>query len=623
QAPAGEPAPLAPAAPSGPALVRLTGRQWVIIQDVRQILEEFAIVVQPRTGEARAEALRVRVEDLRASFAGAVIVFRNLAPVDPARQSGLYCLCNLARHHGVAMDIRRVMHDYAIDDEEPRDALLLKIAADYQFKARTRALPWAKLLRLGEAWPCIGVKKDGKKILMCGVRQNPEAEGRPEIAVIDPAARRDESAPFVFLSEEQFAAVYSGNAILMKRQYRLSDENQPFSLRWFVPEFLKLRGVFAQIALAVGVITLLSLIVPLFFQIVVDKVLVNKTYGTLHVLGFGVICAVLFQGFMEFVRSYYLLFATNKIDIATAMKTFRHLMRLPIDFFERVPSGVLLKHMQQTERIRGFLSGTLFFTILDLFALCIFIPFLLLYSGTLTAIVLGFSLLMALVIASLIRPFQRRLDELYQAEGKRQSMLVEAIHGIRTVKSLSLEPVEQRHWDDTTAYAIKSYFKVGQITISATSISQVLEMLMSICVIWAGAVMVFDQQITIGALIAFQMLSTRVTGPLVKMVGLIHEYQQIALSVRMLGVVMNAPAEPDGGGVREPLKGDVTFDHVSFRYRPDLPMVIRDLSLHVPHGSTIGIVGRSGSGKTTLTKLIQGLYAVPQGIIKIDGVDLR
>lgn len=321
---------------------------------------------------------------------------------------------------------------------------------------------------------------------MCGVRQNPEAEGRPEIAVIDPAARRDESAPFVFLSEEQFAAVYSGNAILMKRQYRLSDENQPFSLRWFVPEFLKLRGVFAQIALAVGVITLLSLIVPLFFQIVVDKVLVNKTYGTLHVLGFGVICAVLFQGFMEFVRSYYLLFATNKIDIATAMKTFRHLMRLPIDFFERVPSGVLLKHMQQTERIRGFLSGTLFFTILDLFALCIFIPFLLFYSGTLTAIVLGFSLLMALVIASLIRPFQRRLDELYQAEGKRQSMLVEAIHGIRTVKSLSLEPVEQRHWDDTTAYAIKSYFKVGQITISATSISQVLEMLMSICVIWAG-----------------------------------------------------------------------------------------------------------------------------------------
>ena len=223
----------------------------------------------------------------------------------------------------------------------------------------------------------------------------------------------------------------------------------------------------------------------------------------------------------------------------------------------------------------------------------------------------------------MIKPFQRRLDELYQAEGKRQSMLVESIHGIKTVKSLALEPVERKIWDDSTAYAIKSYFRVGKISMTAQSISQMLEMMMTICVIGIGAHLVFDHVITIGALIAFQMLAHRVTGPLVKMVGLIHEYQQIALSVRMLGVVMNTSAEPAGGGVRNPLKGGITFDKISFRYRTDLPMVIKDFDLDIQPGQTIGFVGRSGSGKTTVTKLLQGLYSVQQGIIKIDGIDIR
>ena len=318
-----------------------------------------------------------------------------------------------------------------------------------------------------------------------------------------------------------------------------------------------------------------------------------------------------------------LLFATNKIDISTATKTFRHLMRLPIDFFERIPSGVLLKHMQQTEKIRGFLSGNLFFTVLDLFSLCIFIPFLILYSVQLTLVVLGYSALMALVIASLIKPFQRRLNELYQAEGKRQSMLVESIHGVRTVKSMALEPVQEKQWDDSTAYAIKSYFKVGKISMTAKSISSVLEMMMTVTVIWLGAHLVFGQVITVGALIAFQMLAGRVTGPLVKLIGLIHEYQQIALSVRMLGVVMNTPTEPDSGGVRNPLRGHIALENVTFQYRPDLPPAILRFSLEIPQSSTIGIVGRSGSGKSTLTKLLQGLYPVGQGLIKIDGIDIR
>ena len=604
---------------SGPALLLLKSGNWIIVQDIGLLnAGPNAVIIDP--GVDQSKLLTVPSKQLLERASDQVIIFRNLQEVDIQKHSALFCFCSIAKHHGVNIDIRRVMHEYAVDDNDVREALLLEIARHYEFKTRKLKLEWEKLNALHKAFPAIGIKKNGKYIVLCGSRKTEETE---EIVVLDPEDRDSPQPRFQFWNRERFESECSEHQILLKKIYRLSDENRPFGLGWFIPEFFKLRAIFGQIALTVIMITLISLIVPLFFQIVVDKVLVNKSYNTLNVLGIGILAAVCFNGFLDFVRNYFLLFATNKIDISTATKTFRHLMRLPIDFFERIPSGVLLKHMQQTEKIRGFLSGNLFFTILDLFSLCIFIPFLLLYSVQLTLVVLGYSALMALVIASLIKPFQKRLNELYQAEGKRQSMLVESIHGVRTVKSLALEPVQEKQWDDSTAYAIKSYFKVGKISMTAKSISSVLEMMMTITVIWLGAHLVFGQVITVGALIAFQMLSSRVTGPLVKMIGLIHEYQQIALSVRMLGVVMNTETESAGGGVRNSLRGQISFENVTFQYRPDLPPAILRFSLDIPQSSTIGIVGRSGSGKSTLTKLLQGLYPVGQGLIKIDGIDIR
>ncbi len=604
---------------SGPALLLLQSGNWIIVQDIGQLNGGTTVVIID-PGVDSGKLLTVPAKQLLERASDQVVIFRNLQEVDIQKHSALFCFCSIAKHHGVNIDIRRVMHEYAIEDQDIREALLLEIAHHYEFKTRKFALCWEKLNALHKAFPAIGIKKNGKYIVLCGSRKNEDVE---EVVVLDTEGRQSSQPQFQFWKREQFESECSGHLILLKKIYRLSDENRPFGLGWFIPEFIRLRGVFGQIALTVAMITLISLIVPLFFQIVVDKVLVNRSYNTLNVLGIGIIMAVCFNGFLDFVRNYFLLFATNKIDISTATKTFRHLMRLPIDFFERIPSGVLLKHMQQTEKIRGFLSGNLFFTILDLFSLCIFIPFLLLYSVQLTLVVLGYSALMALVIASLIKPFQKRLNELYQAEGKRQSMLVESIHGVRTVKSLALEPVQEKQWDDSTAYAIKSYFKVGKISMTAKSISSVLEMMMTITVIWLGAHLVFGQVITVGALIAFQMLSSRVTGPLVKLIGLIHEYQQIALSVKMLGVVMNTATEPGGGGVRNSLRGQISFENVTFQYRPDLPPAILRFSLEIPKSSTIGIVGRSGSGKSTLTKLLQGLYPVGQGLIKIDGIDIR
>ncbi|MBR4607544.1 MAG: peptidase domain-containing ABC transporter [Lachnospiraceae bacterium] len=543
----------------------------------------------------------------------------------PASHTGLTCLVLTAFHHGIELDEERLAHEYALDEFEPPIRQLADMAGDHGLRCRTVALSWDKALALQEVCPVLCRKRNGAYFLLAGLREAPD--GKQEMAVIDPAPDQGKDVEtegiHSFWPRDLFESVAADEALLLKRSYKLTDEQQPFSLRWFIPEFLKLKGLFANIALAVLVMTLLSLFMPLFFQIVIDKVLPNSTFTTLNVLGVGMTLAILFNALMEFLRNYLLLFATNKIDINTAMKTFAHLMRLPVSFFDAVPSGLLIKHMQQTDRIRGFLSGNLFFTLLELTSLLVFIPFLMLYSVPLTGIVLGFSLLMALVIMALIKPFQRRLDILYQAEGKRQSRLVESLHGIHTVKSLALEHEEERAWNDASAFSIGAHFHVGKISLTASTLSQMLEMLMQVAVIWAGAHLVFDHVISIGALIAFQMLSGRVSGPLVKLVGLVHEYQQVALSVKMLGAVMNSPQEHPGGGVRIPLRGGISLEHVTFRYQSNLPDVLHDISLEVKPGELIGIVGRSGSGKSTLARLLQAMHMPQSGIIKIDGIDIR
>jgi len=605
----------------GPVLCELKNANWVCVIKAEDIVakKEMIQVFDPLSNN-RQKIIEVPLTELKKNWNKQAIRFKNLFIANDGSNTALFCLASVGKHHGVDMDMRRLLHEYAVESDEINERLFFKIIADNQLKSKKIHLPWEKLERLGEAFPLIAKKTNGKCILLCGFKKTDDDEN---VVVIDPEAEKTPGQQFLFWTREQYELECFGEAYLVKRVYSLLDEDQPFGLRWFIPEFLKLKGIFGQIALAVLLISGLALITPLFFQIVVDKVLTNESYTTLNVLGVGIIIALLFNSLLEFLRGYLLIFATNKIDISTATKTFHHLMRLPVEFFEHMSSGVLLKHMQQTEKIRGFLSGNLFFTILELFSLIVFIPFLMLYSIQLTLIVLGFSFLMALVIAALIKPYQSRLHELYQAEGKKQGMLVEAIHGIRTVKALAIEPVQEKSWNDSTAFAITRYFRVGKVSLTAKTISQFLEKTMTVTIIWVGALAVFDKTMSVGALIAFQMLSGRVTAPLVKLVSLVHEYQQTALSVKMLGNVMNSPKEHAGGGVHNPLKGNLSFEKISFKYTTNGPLVIKNFDLSIPSGATLGIVGRSGSGKTTLTKLLQALYPLQGGLIKIDGIDIR
>jgi len=536
---------------------------------------------------------------------------------DKFPHTAIQCLTAIAQHHGLQINPERLIDEYALRAEEPGNSLLLRIAAEIGLKAKIDQLDWERLQAQEGVFPLMARLNNGNMVIIVGVRGEQQ-----EVALLNPT---DAQAAVAYQSRADFERRWDGEVVFLKRQHKLSDPNQPFSLLWFIPEILKQKAAFRDIFIAAIAMQLLSLASPIFFQLVIDKVLTHQSQTTLWVLAAGIVLALLFDTAFGFLRQTLTLAASNKIDMRLTRRTFSHLVSLPIDFFETTSAGVVTRHMQQLEKIRSFLTGRMFFTALDMITLLVFIPILFSYSFKLVMIVLVFTLLIAAIVMAMVPTFQRRLNALYAAEGQRQAMLVETIHGMRTVKALAIEPSQRRIWDQRSAEAITMHFRVGQISIAGNSVTDFLGKLLPVTIIVIGAQEVFDGALSVGALIAFQMLAGRVTGPLISIVGLVNEYQETALSVRMLGEVMNRAPEGRAGanGLRPVLRGGISFDDVTFRYPGAQALALDKASFRIEPGTVVGIVGRSGSGKTTLTKLIQGLYNVQEGIVRFDGIDAR
>jgi ATP-binding cassette subfamily B protein len=528
----------------------------------------------------------------------------------------LQCLTAIAQHHGLQVNPERLIHDYALTAEEPSSAMLLGMASSIGLKAKLRQLTVDKLLGQKGVFPLLARMKDGNSMIVVGAR----GDDGGVLAVLDPLG---DLGSVKMLEPSAFQALWSGEVLFLKRTSKLTDTRQPFGLRWFIPEILQQKAAFRDIAIAAMAMNVLGLASPIFFQLVIDKVLVHHSVSTLWVLAAGIVIALLFESTFGFMRRMLTLWGTNKIDIRLTRRTFAQLLSLPIDYFETTSAGVVVRHMQQMEKIRNFLTGRMFSTALDLTALFILLPILFSYSIKLAMIVLLFTLMISAIVAILVPTFQRRLNDLYTAEGERQALMVETIHGMRTVKALAIEPMQRRAWDQRSANALNQHFRVGQISIAGNAITDFLGKLLPVVIIVIGAQDVFDQTLSVGALIAFQMLSGRVSSPLIALVGLVNEYQETALSVRMLGEVMNRAPEGRSGGLRPELRGNITFDNVVFRYPGAQNNALDRATFEIKEGSVIGIVGRSGSGKTTITKVIHGLYRIQEGIVRFDGYDAR
>lgn len=525
--------------------------------------------------------------------------------------TGLACVVMLARYHGLAADQQQLAHQFSQDDEKFTDRELLLSSKYIGLKSKCIQSDTAHLSKI--SLPAIAKHKDGHYFVIAKL-----ADGK--VLIQDPLECRPQTLPLELLEQ-----AWTGDLVLITKRAALLSEEQKFGFKWFIPAIVKYRKLFAEVLIVSCFIQIFALVTPFFFQVVMDKVLVHRSFTTLDVLTIGFLAVILFEVILGGLRTYLFSHTTNRIDVALGAKLFRHLMALPLSYFEARRVGDSVARVRELDTIRNFITGSALTLVIDLSFTVIFLAVMYYYSPTLTYIVLGsipFYILLSFVITPILRT---RLNEKFARGAENQAFLVESVSGIETVKSQAVEPQMQRRWDEQLSSYVNASFKSSNLNNIASQSAQLINKIVILLIIWQGAHLVIEGAITVGQLIAFYMLSGRVSGPVLKIVQLWQDFQQAGISIDRLADILNTKAEPGYNPNRSSLpsiKGDVKFDHISFRYNPDGKEVLQNLSLHVGPGEVIGIVGRSGSGKSTLTKLVQRLYVPDSGQVLVDGVDL-
>ena len=427
------------------------------------------------------------------------------------------------------------------------------------------------------------------------------------------------------MTRAELEAGWDGRLVLMTRRAKLTDLSRRFDVTWFLGAVHKYRGLLSEVLLASFFIQLFALISPLFFQVVIDKVLVHRSMGTLDVLVVGLVAIALFETMLGILRTYLFSHTTNRIDVELGARLFRHLLALSIGYFQARRVGNSVARVRELENIRNFLTSSALTLVIDLFFTVVFVAVMFLYSPLLTWIVLG-SLPLYIAISAAPTPlFRRRLDEKFRRGAENQAFLVECVAGAETLKAMAVEPQMQRRWEEQLAGYVASSFRVLALGNVASQTVQFVNKIAMAGILYFGAKLVIEGELTVGELVAFNLLAGRVSQPVLRLAQIWQDFHQARLSVERLGDILNTPAEPvysPGRSALPAIKGDVAFEHVTFRYRIDGPEVLSDVNLKVPAGQVIGIVGPSGSGKSTLSKLVQRLYVPESGRVLVDGIDL-
>ncbi|WP_422450653.1 MULTISPECIES: type I secretion system permease/ATPase [unclassified Endozoicomonas] len=525
--------------------------------------------------------------------------------------SAITCLVMMARFHGLAAQPEQVKH--LIGDTEgvvdPVD--LLRISKHLKLKVRRTQVAPEKLQEL--PLPAIALDKDGSYFIVARCNDD-------KILIQKPTSCQPEA-----LELDDFQTIFSGELFLFTKRSLLPDSLSKFDFSWFIPAILKHKKMLYEVLLASFFIQLFALITPLFFQVIIDKVLVNQALTTLDVLAFGLLVLSIFDVVLNGLRNYVFSHTTNRVDVVLGSRLFSHLLRLPVAFFQARRVGDTVARVRELDTIREFITGSALTLCIDLLFTVIFFVVMYFYSPTLTWIVLGsipFYIILSLIVTPILRA---RLNEKFKRGAENQSFLVESVTGIETIKSTAVEPQMQRHWEDQLAAYVSASFRSMNLGNIASQTAGLINKVVTVLILWVGATLVINGDLSVGMLIAFNMIAGRVSAPILKLVQLWQDFQQAGISVQRLGDVLNTPTEPGHDPNRTTLpalKGFVEFEHVTFRYQPDRPAVLHGVSLEVKPGEVIGIVGRSGSGKSTLTKLVQRLYVPESGRVLVDGVDL-
>jgi subfamily B ATP-binding cassette protein HlyB/CyaB len=427
------------------------------------------------------------------------------------------------------------------------------------------------------------------------------------------------------MTQAEFEAVWDGRVVLMTRRAPFGDLNRRFNIGWFLGAIQKYRRLLSEVLIASFFLQVFALVTPIFFQVIIDKVLVHRGISTLEVLAIGMVTIAVFEAILGTLRTYLFAHTTNRIDAELGGRLFHHLLALPLAYFQARRTGDSVARVRELENIRNFLTSSALTLVIDLFFTFVFLGVMFFYSPLLTVIVLA-SLPVYVAISAGVTPlFRRRLDEKFARGAENQAFLVESVNGVETLKAMAVEPQMQRRWEEQLAGYVGASFRVLSLGNTASNAVQLVSKIVTVAILFWGAQLVIDQSLTVGELVAFNILAGRVSAPVLRLAQIWQDFHQARLSVLRLGDILNTPAEPAHQPTRSALpeiRGDIAIEHVTFRYRIDGPEVLHDVSFHVPAGQMLGIVGPSGSGKSTLAKLIQRLFVPESGRVLVDGVDL-
>ena len=534
---------------------------------------------------------------------------RDATLLDP----GLRALCGIAAYYRIGADPAHLAREMALGDREADEFDLIRAAQMIGMKARL--ISGANASRLGKApTPAIVRLKNGGLAIYGG--RTPGGLCR----VVDPISHAATEMSLDALADET-----GGQALLIARRVGGAGISPTqFGLRWFLPTLWRYRRPLFHVLAASLVVQIFALTTPLFFQVIVDKVLAHHGYQTLLVLVAGLVIIGLFDVVLQYLRSYALSHTTNRIDVELGALLFAHLMRLPMSYFETRPTGQTVARMRELETIRSFLTGQGLFSAIDLLFTFVFIAVMLAYSWRLTLIVLAAIPIFVLVGAG-TRPALRNLvKEMFNRGAASQQFLVETVVGAGTIKAAAVEPLMRAQWEEKLAAYVRTSFSATMLGTGGQLAIQYVSKLSTAALLLFGAIEVMEGRLTVGALVAFNMIATQAVQPVLRLSQIWQDFQHVQISIERLGDILNAAPEPAPMG-RPALpspRGAIEFRNVTFRYRPGAPEVLKNVSLAIGAGETIGVVGPSGSGKSTLTKLVQRLYSPNEGQVLLDGADL-
>lgn len=520
----------------------------------------------------------------------------------------LTCIELICKFYSIDVDTEGLKNKYFIEDRLTLEEIL-RIFKDFGFKVgykKFRDLQEVKKYPL----PAIVILYDENLAAVLGIKDE-------KVLYFDCKQKK------VFeVSTEEFDKIWENEAIVLYPKFKATIFY--LNLKWLFSEFFKYKSIFSQIVLSSAFIQIFALITPLFIQIIVDKVLPHYAISTLKVVAVAFLIVIIFDGILEYMRNYLLYHTANRIDAGLGAKVYRHLLSLPFRYFETRSVGNIVVRIRELENLRQFMTNISLTVLLDTVFSVIFILIMLFYSVILTVIVIVFIGIIA-ILSFLSTPIIRqKLDEKFQKGAQLHAFLVESITGVQTVKSTATEGKMIKNWENYLGDYILSAFNLSNLANKVFTLSQTLQKLMILAVIYLGVSQVFENKMTIGQLIAFQMFASQLTLPVLRLVHMWQDFQQAKLSLERLGDIINTPSEIDGATLKPiDLKGEIIFNNVSFRYSHDAPYVLKNVSFKIYPGQLVGVVGRSGSGKSTITKLILRLYLPTEGTIFIDGIDLR